>query len=273
MQIIACQLDIAWEDKPRNFERVRELLSGVAIDEGALVVLPEMFSTGFSMNVRAIAEPSDGPTVRFVSKLASDRRCWVVAGAVSMADNDRGRNEALVVGPDGTLRGRYVKIHPFTYGGETGHYSAGRDILVLDVGGVRAAPFICYDLRFPEVFRRAVRKGHPLAAQGAQLLVVIANWPEARDEHWTALLRARAIENQAFVVGVNRVGHDPKLSYVGHSAIIDPRGKALASAGQSAEVISARLDFSDLLEYRRSFPAIYDMHDEFFPDVIEEGDQ
>jgi len=122
------------------------------------------------------------------------------------------------------------------------------------------APFVCYDLRFPEVFRIA-------AARGAQLLAVIANWPSAREAHWLTLLRARAIENQAYVAGVNRCGEDPRLRYTGRSVIIDPRGEVLADAGSDEAVITADIDLADLEEYRRSFPALADMRRELLPSL------
>jgi predicted amidohydrolase len=121
---------------------------------------------------------------------------------------------------------------------------------------LQVAPFVCYDLRFPEIFRHATRKG-------AELLVVIANWPEARDSHWQALLPARAIENQAFLVGVNRVGSDPLVRYAGHSLILSPKGETLAAGGSEPEVLSAVLERQSLLDYRQKFPALNDIRGEF----------
>jgi predicted amidohydrolase len=204
MQIVACQLDIAWEDKPANFARVRELLSAATLEPGALVVLPEMFATGFSMHVGTIAEPEDGPTHAFLAGLAKDLQAYVVGGVVTRAADGRGRNEAAVFGPTGAVAARYAKMQPFSLAGETTHYEAGPAVVTFPWHEFTASPFVCYDLRFPELFRRAVR-------QGAELLVVIANWPLARDAHWLALLRARAIENQCYVVGVNRAGDDPHV--------------------------------------------------------------
>ena len=147
---------------------------------------------------------------------------------------------------------RYSKIHPFSYGGETEQYAAGKDVLTYRLGEFLVAPFVCYDLRFPEVFRHAVKKG-------AQLYTVIANWPEPREAHWLALLKARAIENQAFVLGVNRCGRDPKLAYSGRGQIVDPRGQVLADGGGSEGVFGAEIDLGSLLSYRKDFPALQDM--------------
>ena len=257
MQVIGCQLDIAWEDKSTNFERVRALLKNVAIEPGALIVLPEMFATGFSMHVAATAEAAQGETYQFLAQLARDTASFLLAGVVTRNPDGRGRNEALVLGPQGDEVARYCKLHPFSFAGEDQHFAAGDAALSFASGPFRVAPFVCYDLRFPEIFRHQTRLG-------AQVLVVIANWPAPRDAHWQALLRARAIENQAYVVGVNRVGRDPKLAYAGHSLIIDPRGETLTAGSDREELVVASLQLEPLLEYRRQFPAIDDMRAEYF---------
>jgi predicted amidohydrolase len=258
MQIIACQLDIAWEDKAANHQRVRGLLASAPVTPGALVVLPEMFATGFSMHVATIAEPPDGPTHRFLGALAREHLVFVLGGVVTRAADGRGRNEAVVFGPDGALVTCYAKMHPFSYAGETKHYQAGERTVLFTWHDFHVAPFVCYDLRFPEVFRRAVRAG-------AELLVVIANWPQPREEHWLALLAARAIENQAYVVGVNRAGSDPHVRYSGKSRIIGPRGEIVAEAGSGEQLVAADLDLASLVEYRRAFPALSDMRADLLP--------
>ena len=257
MQIVACQLDITWEDKPASHKRAAELLAGHKIKPGALVVLPEMFATGFSMHVDTIAEATDGPTHQFLSELAEKLQSYVLAGVVTRASDGRGRNEAVTFGPDGQPVSRYCKLHPFSFAGEPNYYQAGESIELFHWQEFQVAPLVCYDLRFPETFRRATR-------QGAQVLVVIANWPLPREEHWLALLKARAIENQAYVVGVNRAGADPHVSYGGRSLILGPRGEVLAEAGNDPQVISADITLEPLLEYRRQFPALADMRAEFF---------
>jgi omega-amidase len=256
MQVVAVQPDIVWEDQTANFERVRQQLAGAKIEPGALVVLPEMFATGFSMNVAGIAEAEDGPTHKFLADMARQYRATVMGGAVTRAADGRGLNQAVAFGPDGALLARYSKIHPFAFAGETKHFVGGDEVVTFSWQNLRVAPFVCYDLRFPEIFRHAVRRG-------AELLVVMANWPEPRDSHWRALLPARAIENQCYLVGVNRVGSDPMVRYAGHSVILDPKGEPLATAGSQAEVISANLDRDTLVAYRQKFPALADMRGEF----------
>jgi len=135
-------------------------------------------------------------------------------------------------------------------------YEAGASVVTFPWQGFSVAPFVCYDLRFPEVFRRAVRRG-------AELLVVIANWPHAREAHWLALLAARAIENQAYVVGVNRAGSDPHARYGGRSQIIGPRGEILAAAGADEQLLGAEIERAPLIAYRSEFPALGDMRKDF----------
>jgi predicted amidohydrolase len=252
MHVAGVQLDIVWEDKVANHAKVRALVAAAKLPRGSLVVLPEMFATGFSMNVAGIAEDPGGMTEAFLAALAMEQGVQVCGGVVTRAPDGRGLNQSVTVGPDGAVVARYSKIHPFSYAGETNHYAPGTETLVARWGEASVAPFVCYDLRFPEIFRNAVKKG-------AQLLTVIANWPEPREAHWLALLKARAIENQAFVVGVNRCGKDPKLAYSGRGQIIDPRGNVLADGGNREGVFSAEVDLSALVAYRKDFPALQDM--------------
>jgi predicted amidohydrolase len=258
MQVIGVQFDIAWEDKPANFDRVRALFRSASVEPGALIVLPEMFATGFSMRVEHTAEPAQGLTQQFLSQLARDTGAYVVGGVVTRNADGRGRNEALVIDPQGNEILRYCKLHPFSFAGEDQHFARGDATSSFAWGPFRVAPFVCYDLRFPEIFRQQTRLG-------AQVLVVIANWPASRDAHWQTLLRARAIENQAYVIGVNRVGNDPTLAYAGHSLILDPRGESLAVAGESPQLVRADLQFESLMEYRQQFPVLRDMRADYFP--------
>jgi predicted amidohydrolase len=252
MQLVACQLDIAWEDKRANFRRVREMLAAAPPRAGALVALPEMFATGFSMHVKTIAEPTDGPTHAFLAELAREFQSYVIGGVVTPAPDGRGRNEAAVFGPDGAPVARYAKMQPFSLAGETKHYEAGAATVTFPWHDFTAAPFVCYDLRFPELFRQAVRRG-------AEVLIVIANWPLVREDHWLALLRARAIENQCYVLGVNRAGDDPHIRYGGHSLVVGPRGETVAEAGSGPQLLVAEIERAPLVDYRREFPALADI--------------
>lgn len=253
MHILCCQLDIAWEDKAANFAKVRRMLEAARPPAGSLVVLPEMFATGFSMDVKRI-DDADGQTARFLAQTAAELGANILAGLVTRAKTGRGQNVAVLVTREGDVVGRYQKLHPFTLGGEAAAYEAGEDVAVWTKEGWGLCPFICYDLRFPEMFRHAVRAE-------ANLFAVIANWPASRQHHWVTLLTARAIENQAYVVGVNRCGRDPKLEYRGGSMIIDPRGQIIADAGDQEGTISAALDLPALQQYRKEFPALADMRE------------
>ena len=253
MKIYGVQLDIQWENKAANYQRVRDLIEKAAPESGSLIVLPEMFATGFSMNVANVTE-NNLETEQFLQDLAREFSVSVLGGVASSNGDEKGRNEALFVSPNGDEQSaaRYCKMHPFTFGGESAHFVRGEKIITFQWQGFRVAPFICYDLRFPEIFRAATKTG-------ANLFCVIANWPSPREAHWRALLMARAIENQAYVIGVNRCGDDPKLHYAGRSQIIDPRGEILADGGSEEGIISAALDLESLETYRRDFPALADI--------------
>jgi len=255
MKVYALQYDIAWEDKAANQALIESELRKFQPEPESLVVLPELSCLGFSMRREGLAEESGGPTQLFYQRLAREYGVYLVGGVTWWGSSGLGRNMALVLGPDGRILGHYAKQHPFSYGGETEHFEAGEGFFHFDWRGCRVAPLICYDLRFPETFRL-------LALEGVQLFVVIANWPSARVAHWDALLVARAIENQAYVLGVNRVGQDPKVTYPGSSRWIDPQGKVLAQLGDQPGVLVGELDQAEQEAYRGRFPALRDIRPE-----------
>jgi predicted amidohydrolase len=256
MQIVGLQLDSVWENKAANHDKVLSLLDSVNTSAGALVVLPEMFATGFSMNVAAIHDESR-ETQNFLSRTAAERDIYLMGGVVMKDEKTgRGRNEAVVYSPEGQEVARYSKLQPFRLGGESEHYDAGDRVCLFEYQEFTVAPFICYDLRFPEHFRRAT-------AHGANLIVVIASWPALRDDHWVTLLKARAIENLAYVVGVNRCGEDPKHYHSGRSIVYDPHGRVMADAGVEEGWIEAQVELEPLLDWRRRFPALDDMRQDF----------
>jgi omega-amidase len=258
MTILCCQLDIAWENRDANHAKVRSLLRDARVRDGAMLVLPEMFASGFSLDVAKIAEGESRPTERFLADVAREHRIFIVAGVVSESSRTgRGVNEAIVIDPAGATVARYRKLHPFNFGDEGRRYDAGDRIVTFEWGGFVVAPFVCYDLRFPEIFRVATLK------YGANLFLVIANWPRPREEHWLTLLRARAIENQAYVVGVNRVGRDPTNEYGGRSLVIGPRGDVILDAGEREGIFTADIEIAPLVEYRSQFPALRDARDDY----------
>ncbi len=254
MRIYGCQLDISWENKGENFKRVLALLRKRRLSPGSLVVLPEMFATGFSMNAGAIAEGADGLTDGFLRELAREKGVFVLGGLVRSASRGRILNEAVCIASSGRQVASYVKVHLFSPGDESRHYAPGTEITLFRWGKFKVAVFICYDLRFPEIFRMAVQRG-------ANVLVVIANWPGKRHSHWTALLRARAIENQAYAIGVNRCGSDPQHDYCGGSLVVNPWGETVAEAGQGETLIPANLDMTAINRIRSDFPVLQDVPD------------
>ena len=252
MDVHCCQLDPAWEDKASNFESLTSLLSERTIEPRSLIVLPEMFATGFSMDFAKVAEtPEESPTLDFLSNLARQYQSAILAGMVLNREGVL-TNDAILIDSSGQVVGDYAKIHPFSPSGEKDAGSSGSWVRTMPLDDWTLAPFVCYDLRFPEIFR--------LATPAAELLIVLANWPSPRVEHWVTLLRARAIENQSYVIGVNRSGSDPNLDFPGQSLIIDPKGEVLAHAGDSVEVLSATLDLAAVTQWRSDFPASNDRH-------------
>jgi predicted amidohydrolase len=256
VQIVVVQFDIVWQDKTANQEKVRALLAAKTIEENALIVLPEMFDTGFSMQLEATAQTAARESEQFLREIARQNQAAVLAGVVGPVAAGRASNEAVAFAPDGSELVRYRKMQPFTPTGEDQKYDAGTQHRLFAWNGLQIAPFVCYDLRFPEIFR-------PAALDGAELIVVIANWPEVRSEHWVRLLQARAIENQAFTVGVNRCGSDPSLSYDGRSTAFDPFGVSLFEADGREQVYTVNIDATAARQWRAAFPALQDVRQEF----------
>lgn len=250
MQIAAVQSDIDWEDRAANHAHVRRLVLRADVQENALVVLPEMFDVGFSTNVAKTNPGARSESENFVRSLAMQKKAAVVAGVVAARDGQLA-NEAIVFAPDGRELTRYRKMRPFSGAGEELHYPAGNEQRTTQWNGVRITPLICYDLRFPELFRPSAR--------ATDLFVVIANWPRKRSEHWVRLLQARAIENQAFVLGVNRTGTDPNQVYDGRSALFDPQGREIFQADNKEQVLVADIDPEAVRQWREEFPALKDM--------------
>ena len=289
MKITLFQQNIVWANPAENRERIDALLEGRASAEGKsdlsavpqgtdqcavlqgtgqcaepqerdslaippdtdLLVLPEMFSTGFATEPEGIAERCEEG--RFASldwmRERASRYGFAIAGSIAVEENGRYYNRFTFVKPDGESA-FYNKHHLFTYGKEDKHFTAGAEHLLIDYRGVRIMPLICYDLRFPLWSRNHGEY---------DLLIYVASWPTSRVEAWRTLLKARAIENQCYVVGVNRVGEDPSCSYCGGSAVIDPYGRVMAECrdGQE-ELLSVEIDLEVLKEFRKKFPVLGD---------------
>ena len=222
MIVSGIQMDIAWENPPENFKRAREWASKAMDHEGGppeLLVLPELFATGFSMDSEKVAAFGE-ETREFLAGLAAEFSVPVLGGYAENA-SPLPANACSIFSPTGKEVLHFQKLHPFSLAKEDEHYTPGESVATGAVGGIRVTPFICYDLRFPEPFRPA--------APDTDLYCVIANWPEMRREAWSTLLRARAIENQAYVLGVNRAGKAGDLLHAGDSALVDPLGQVIAT--------------------------------------------
>lgn len=243
LDITLIQTTLVWEDAAANRDHLARLI-GMA-GQTDLVVLPEMFSTGFSMNAAALAEPMTGVTVNWLSGLAAELQT-AICGSVIIKDNGQYFNRFLFVGGDGRIE-KYDKRHLFRMSTEQEHYSPGTDRAVIELKGFRLFPQVCYDLRFPVFSRNDLNY---------DLAIYVANWPAARRHHWLALLAARAIENQSYVVGVNRIGRDGNgVVYSGDSIAFDCNGSALMDAKDGEGCFHVRIGRQHLDEYRASFPA------------------
>jgi predicted amidohydrolase len=254
VRVALLQLDIVWEDVAASHARASRLLEQAAREGARLAVLPEMFSTGFSMHPQRVAQPRGGASESFLRERAASLGLWILA-SIPESGESRPRNVALLVSPSGEVV-RYAKIHPFSFGGEDREYAGGDGIVTAHVDGVRVTPFICYDLRFPEPFR--------LAADATDLYAVVSNWPDRRQTHLTVLLQARAIENQAYVVGVNRTGEGDGLRYLGRSVAFSPWGEKLAEAGEEETVVFCEVDPAEVAVARKTFPALKDRRPEAY---------
>jgi predicted amidohydrolase len=251
MRIAAVQHDIVWEDRDATLAHVESLLAPVDAD---LIVLPELFAVGFTMNTELVAEAPDGPTTQWLVDVASSRGS-VIGGSIPVVLDgaDRPSNVFTLAAPDGTVQ-RYAKRHPFSFASEHEHYAPGNERLTVEVAGAHVSPFVCYDLRFADAF-------WPIADR-TDVYLVVASWPRARRHHWQTLLWARAIENQAYVVGVNRVGSGGGLDYVGDSCIVDPMGTVLASATDIETVLSVDVDPALVAKVRAELPFMADRRED-----------
>lgn len=230
LNLALIQADILWEDIEGNLQRFREKISSI---KGAdLILLPELFSTGFSMTATRLAEDMNGPTVQWMGEMAHLSGA-VISGSLVIREGEKIYNRLVWMPPGGNLR-TYDKKHLFTLAGEEAHFDAGEDKLIVDLYGWKICPLICYDLRFPVWSRNTMRSGSP----DYDLLLYVASWPEVRTFAWEQLLIARAIENQAYCVGLNRVGNDPSgHTYKGMSVVRDPLGEVVGNTLEYKEQI------------------------------------
>ena len=254
-RVAGIQMDIVWERPAENFRRAESMTGQAANDGARLVVLPEMFATGFSMNAELVSGFAE-ETRSFLSDLSARLAIFILAGFAEPGD-PMPANAASIFDPSGAEILKYRKIHPFSLAGEDRHFMAGASVETVEIEGVMVTPLICYDLRFPEPFR--------MAAADTDLFCVIANWPRSRRYHWSTLLKARAIENQTFVLGVNRTGTGDGLEYSGDSVLLQPMGEESAAVEPGSEgYCSGEVDPTEVARIRKEFSFLRDRRPELF---------
>lgn len=230
-----------WEDANSSIKKIDSLLDKYNLKNVDLLVFPEMSLTGFTMKSKLFAEEMDGISFLYFINLAKKIRTNIFAGLVEKDEEDI-YNSLIHINDKGLIMNRYRKIHPFTSSGENKNYKASKTPVITKIGKIKIGLSICYDLRFPELYRH-------YGKEEVDILCNIANWPSDRISHWDKLLQARAIENLSFMIGVNRVGTDPRLEYLGHSAVIDPMGEVLIRS-EGEEIIFIEIE-TDLVDQTR----------------------
>lgn len=256
LTISIIQTNLSWEDKQANLERLEKKMNG--IEKTELVILPEMFNTGFSMQPEKFAESMEGPSILWMKRMARQKRV-ILTGSLMIEENGEYFNRLIWMLPDGKY-GIYDKRHLFSYAGEHHHYKPGNKRLIASVKGWKINLQVCYDLRFPVWSRQEIQKGEEESGENPikpeyDMIVYVANWPERRKHAWKTLLMARAIENQSFVVGVNRVGYDGNQIYhSGDSMVIDAIGTTIYHCEHLEEVFTTTLSKSQLDDTRNKYP-------------------
>lgn len=247
LTVTLIQKELHWEQPLQNKREIESLLLKIDVP-GDLIILPEMFTTGFSMRPQHLAETMTGPTVLWMQKMANQLKKTII-GSLIIEENQKYYNRLVWASPTEAVK-KYDKRHLFSYGQEDKHYAAGDSILEASIKNWIIRPLICYDLRFPVWSRNT---------SDYDLLIYVANWPTRRIQHWRSLLIARAIENQAFVVGLNRVGPDKNgIEHNGNSMIISPKGVVLTELISGESIQTMTLSKKDLVDYRKQFPALLD---------------
>lgn len=258
LRVALAQIDIQFGDPDANYQQVETAVQKAAEQAVDVVVLPEMWNTGYALKrLNVLADDEGQRTQNLLSRLAQQFKVNIVGGSVAVARDGDYYNEMLVVDRQGHLLSRYDKVHRFGLMAEDRYVKAGKTENLFPIDDVAAMGVICYDIRFPEWLRK-------MASQGPKVIFVSAEWPTVRLPQWRLLLQARAIENQAFVVAVNRVGSDPDNDFGGQSLVIDPLGQILAIAGAHAQLVTAQLDLTQVDKVRGQIPVFEDRRPELY---------
>jgi len=261
LKVALISLDQKWEDKTYNMQRCTELTARATECGAELVIFPEMTLTGFTMNTQLSAEePAQAPSLLAFSALAKQYGAWLIAGMV-VSNAGKAENTLVAFSDDGKEQARYVKIHPFSFAGENQFFEPGNNLAKMKMPEFMLGFSICYDLRFPELYSAL--------AKDCDVMVNIANWPKRRVVHWRALLQARAIENQAFVIGVNRVGFDGNgLEYERSSVIVNANGEFIKPVFTEGELDIYEIKQQELLDFRRGFSTRQDRLPDLYRKLI-----
>ncbi len=256
MRVSIVQSTLVWENPDQNRANFAQKLAPLA-GQTDLIVLPEMFSTGFSMQAEKLAETMDGPTMQWLAAQARDLQA-AVTGSFICSEDDRFFNRLVFMRPDGHFD-TYNKRHLFTLAGEQEHYTPGKNRLTTAWKGWQICPLICYDLRFPAWSRNRFSNSLTGPGEPYDLLLYVANWPARRAHHWRSLLMARAIENQSFTIGVNMVGTDGNgFEYSGDSTVIDFGGQVICQISGQEDIVTTELSLANQQHYRQQLPFLQD---------------
>lgn len=245
------QYDPVWEDRKENMKKIDYMMSD-GYNQVDLLVFPEMTLTGFTMKAEKFNEDLNGESVKYFCELAKTYNTDVFAGII-LKERNNFYNILVHINKKAEVKRFYKKTHPFSYSSENEHYKMGEETVATKIDDWTIGLAVCYDLRFPELYRN-------YAKQKCELVVTIANWPDTRIEHWRTLLKARAIENQCYSIGVNRVGDDPKLHYNGYSGVYDPMGNEIVSVKDREKIIYCVLQKEMVSNTRNDLPFLDDIH-------------
>lgn len=245
INVTLIQSDIIWEDRISNLKKYQEKIN--QIESTDLIILPEMFTTGFSISPKGISENMNGETIKWM-KQNSHKMNSAICGSIIIEEDSKYFNRFIWVNPDGSIH-HYDKRHLFSFAGENENYTPGNEKIIIEYKGWKICPLICYDLRFPVWSRNS---------EDYDLLIYVANWPDKRKSAWKSLLTARAIENQCYVIGVNRVGEDSKNYYSGDSSLINALGETLYTNSHIEEIYSNTISKYDLNKIRTQLPFLND---------------
>ncbi|MGV3545962.1 MAG: nitrilase family protein [Pedobacter sp.] len=252
LKITIFQASLFWENIEKNLQNIGLRLQGGVREKTDLIVLPEMFNTGFTMRAEELAEDMDGKTMQWIKKTAANYDC-VVTGSLIIKEDGKYFNRMVWVKPNGECT-HYDKHHLFGLGDEDKHFSPGNEAVIVELKGWKIRLAICYDLRFPVWLRNK--------DAAYDILLLVASWPDKRSSHWRTLIHARAIENQSYVIGVNRVGHDGNQIYhSGHSMCIDPMGNTVYYKPEDEDLYTFSINYAELEKIRRQFPFLKDSDD------------